>query len=96
MMEESAEEAVKREEMLRIYHACKEALRIIGDVSMATASTPVPPPIKSGGDDYFRYFSLSNLYSRIDFQFWIDDDFLLFLCFYQYRSAGVAAVTGRT
>lgn len=29
-MEESQEEAVKREEMLRMYHACKEALRIIG------------------------------------------------------------------
>ena len=52
-MEESAEEAVKREEMLRIYHACKEALKIIGDVSMATVSTPVPPPVR-GGDDYFR------------------------------------------
>ena len=36
MMEESADEAIKREEMLRQYHACKEALRIIGDVSMAT------------------------------------------------------------
>ena len=53
-MEESAEEAVKREEMLRIYHACKEALRIIGDVSMATVSTPVPPPVKGGGDDWLR------------------------------------------
>lgn len=30
MMEESAEEAAKREEMLKMYHACKEALRIIG------------------------------------------------------------------
>lgn len=47
MMEESPEEAQKREEMLRMYHACKEALRIIGDVSMATFSTPVPPPIKN-------------------------------------------------
>ncbi|XP_068990913.1 dynamin isoform X7 [Neodiprion pinetum] len=47
MMEESPEEAQKREEMLRMYHACKEALRIIGDVSMATVSTPVPPPVKS-------------------------------------------------
>ena len=53
-MEESAEEAVKREEMLRIYHACKEAVRIIGDVSMATVSTPVPPPVKGGGDDWLR------------------------------------------
>ncbi|XP_046972828.1 dynamin isoform X1 [Vanessa cardui] len=47
MMEESPEEALKREEMLRMYHACKEALRIIGDVSMATVSTPVPPPVKN-------------------------------------------------
>ncbi|XP_058117233.1 dynamin isoform X3 [Anopheles coustani] len=47
MMEESADEAQKREEMLRMYHACKEALRIIGDVSMATFSTPVPPPVKN-------------------------------------------------
>lgn len=30
MMEESPEEAQKREGMLRMYHACKEALHIIG------------------------------------------------------------------
>ena len=47
MMEESQEEAMKREEMLRMYQACKEALRIIGDVSMATVSKPVPPPVKN-------------------------------------------------
>lgn len=47
MMEEAPEEAQKREEMLRMYHACKEALRIIGDVSMTTVSTPVPPPVKN-------------------------------------------------
>ncbi|XP_066966165.1 dynamin isoform X2 [Macrobrachium rosenbergii] len=46
MMEESPEEARKREEMLRMYHACKEALKIIGDVSMATVTTPMPPPVK--------------------------------------------------
>ena len=50
-MEESAEEARKREEMLRMYHACKEALKIIGDVSMATVTTPVPPPVR---DDWLR------------------------------------------
>lgn len=58
MMEESPEEARKREEMLRMYHACKEALKIIGDVSMATVSTPVPPPIRdewlSTGQDSSR------------------------------------------
>ncbi|XP_058840467.1 dynamin-like [Topomyia yanbarensis] len=47
LMEESPEEAQKREEMLRMYQACKEALRIIGDVSLATFSTPVPPPVKN-------------------------------------------------
>ena len=58
MMEESADEAIKREEMLRQYHACKEALQIIGDVSVATVSTPAPPPIKNdmfgggGGSSY--------------------------------------------
>lgn len=46
-MEEAPEEALKREETLRMYHAVKEALRIIGDVSMATVSTPVPPPVKN-------------------------------------------------
>ena len=47
MMEESADEAIKREEMLRMYHACKEALKIIGDVSTATVNTPAPPPVKN-------------------------------------------------
>ena len=44
LMEESPEEAQRREEMLRMYHACKEALTIIGDVNMSTVSTPAPPP----------------------------------------------------
>ena len=47
MMEESADEAMKREEMLKQYHACKEAMRIISDVSMNTVSVPAPPPVKS-------------------------------------------------
>ena len=44
-MEESAEEATKREEMLRMYHAMKEALNIIGDVTTNTVATPTPPPV---------------------------------------------------
>ena len=36
MMEESADEALKREETLRMYHACKEALGIIAEVSNVT------------------------------------------------------------
>merc|ERR1719167_1882693 len=59
MMEESADEAIKREEMLRMYHACKEALKIIGDVSTATISTPNPAPIRN---DWMPSSSLSSSY----------------------------------
>ncbi|KAM9769109.1 dynamin-2 isoform 3-T3 [Menidia menidia] len=45
LMEESAEKAQRRDEMLRMYHALKEALVIIGDISTSTISTPVPPPV---------------------------------------------------
>ncbi|XP_055014666.1 dynamin-2 isoform X4 [Boleophthalmus pectinirostris] len=45
LMEESAEQAQRRDEMLRMYHALKEALVIIGDISATTISTPVPPPV---------------------------------------------------
>ncbi|XP_054463953.1 LOW QUALITY PROTEIN: dynamin-3 [Anoplopoma fimbria] len=45
LMEESADQAQRRDEMLRMYHALKEALLIIGDLSTSTISTPVPPPI---------------------------------------------------
>lgn len=44
-MEESAEEAMKRDDMLRLYHSTKEALKIIGEVSSITVSTPVPPSV---------------------------------------------------
>ena len=44
-MEESAEEAQRRDELLRMYHATKEALEIIRDVTTTTVSTPVPPPV---------------------------------------------------
>ncbi|XP_057203144.1 dynamin-3 isoform X4 [Triplophysa rosa] len=45
LMEESADQAQRREEMLRMYHAIKEALSLIGDISTSTVSTPVPPPV---------------------------------------------------
>ncbi|XP_042360856.1 dynamin-3 isoform X3 [Plectropomus leopardus] len=45
LMEESADQAQRRDEMLRMYHALKEALHIIGDISTSTISTPVPPPV---------------------------------------------------
>ena len=45
-MEESEEETLRREEMLRLYHCTKQALDIIGDINMHTVSTPLPPPIE--------------------------------------------------
>ncbi|XP_034648327.1 dynamin-2 isoform X14 [Trachemys scripta elegans] len=45
LMEESADQAQRRDDMLRMYHALKEALHIIGDISTSTVSTPVPPPV---------------------------------------------------
>uniref|UniRef100_A0A8C3IPX9 Dynamin-2 n=1 Tax=Chrysemys picta bellii TaxID=8478 RepID=A0A8C3IPX9_CHRPI len=45
LMEESAEQAQRRDEMLRMYHALKEALNIIGDINTTTISTPTPPPV---------------------------------------------------
>ncbi|XP_068448411.1 dynamin-2 isoform X2 [Clinocottus analis] len=45
LMEESPEQAQRRDEMLRMYHALKEALVLIGDITTTTVSTPVPPPV---------------------------------------------------
>nr|XP_055042422.1 dynamin-3 isoform X4 [Misgurnus anguillicaudatus] len=45
LMEESVDQAQRRDEMLRMYHAIKEALNLIGDISTSTISTPVPPPV---------------------------------------------------
>ena len=46
-MEESAEEALRRDETIRIYNSAKEALRIIGDIQRDTISVPVQPVIQS-------------------------------------------------
>lgn len=45
LMEESAEQAQHRDEMLRMYHALREALNIIGDISTSTVTTAMPPPV---------------------------------------------------
>ncbi|XP_051981439.1 dynamin-1-like [Xyrauchen texanus] len=45
LMEESAEQAQRRDEMLRMYFALKEALNIIGDISTTTITTALPPPV---------------------------------------------------
>ncbi|XP_076140192.1 dynamin-1a isoform X3 [Alosa pseudoharengus] len=45
LMEESQEQAQHRDEMLRMYHALREALNIIGDISTTTITTAMPPPV---------------------------------------------------
>ncbi|BFZ05832.1 hypothetical protein BsWGS_08871 [Bradybaena similaris] len=57
IMEESAEEAQRREEILRMYHATKEALKVIGEVSTTTVTTPTPPPVN---DDWLEIESNGN------------------------------------
>lgn len=47
LMEESQQEAQRREDLLRTYHALKEALNIIGEVTMTTQYVPPPPPLKN-------------------------------------------------
>ncbi|XP_029473463.1 dynamin-3 isoform X3 [Rhinatrema bivittatum] len=56
LMEESAEQAQRRDEMLRMYYALREALQIIGDINTTTVSTPVPPPVD---DSWQHSFSRS-------------------------------------
>lgn len=46
-MEESEGEVQKRGELMRMYQACKQALKIIGDINMTTTTTPAPPPVKN-------------------------------------------------
>uniref|UniRef100_A0A673ZIF6 dynamin GTPase n=1 Tax=Salmo trutta TaxID=8032 RepID=A0A673ZIF6_SALTR len=55
LMEESQEQAHHRDEMLRMYHALREALNIIGDISTTTVTTAMPPPV----DDSWLSLSLS-------------------------------------
>ena len=67
-MEESAEEATHREEILRMYHATKEALHIIGDVTTQTVATPVPPPVDDDLDQN-GVAAISTNYQRVCWDF---------------------------
>jgi hypothetical protein len=55
-MEESIEEATRREETLRIYNSTKEALRIIGDVARDTLSDQISSSTTTS--NYRQYDSL--------------------------------------
>uniref|UniRef100_A0A671MPJ0 dynamin GTPase n=1 Tax=Sinocyclocheilus anshuiensis TaxID=1608454 RepID=A0A671MPJ0_9TELE len=61
LMDESPEQALRREEVLRIHTALKEALNIITDISTSTISTPLPPPVDNSwlhsGSLHRRYLS---------------------------------------
>lgn len=52
-MEESPIEAQKREDMLRMYHACKEALRIINDANLSV----VGGEVGMGGAPDLRFYT---------------------------------------
>ncbi|XP_030626948.1 dynamin 3a [Chanos chanos] len=47
LMDESPEQAQRREEVLRTHAALKQALAIISDISTTTTSTSLPPPVDS-------------------------------------------------
>lgn len=47
LMQESEAEAQRRDELLRMYHASNEALKIINDINSTTVSTPVPPAVEN-------------------------------------------------
>lgn len=52
LMNESDTEVTRRNEMIRIYQASKEALKIIGDLHQSTVSTPLPPPVDDSRYDF--------------------------------------------
>ena len=45
-MEESEDEVRRREELLGMYDACKNALKTISEVGAKTSSVPIPAPIR--------------------------------------------------
>ena len=52
-MNESDSEVARRNDMIRIYQASKEALKIIGDLHASTIATSLPPPVEQHHDDDF-------------------------------------------
>ena len=45
MMEESEDEIKRRQELLGMYDACKDALKTISEVTAKTNSTPMPAAV---------------------------------------------------
>ncbi|CAH3017078.1 unnamed protein product [Porites evermanni] len=51
LMQESQAEITRRQEVLRMFHSLKEALRIIGEIDATTITTALPPPVDTGDLD---------------------------------------------
>jgi len=54
LMEESEDEVKRREDLLGMYDACKNAIQTISEVSSRTTSDPLPPPIISNNTSSHR------------------------------------------
>ena len=81
-MQESEAEITRREEMLRMFHSLKEALRIIGEIDATTITTALPPPVDTGDLDSTDSYKPP----RFDKYFSLEIDFLLksFCCCQTY------------
>ena len=64
LMHESDAEVQRRNEMLRIYQASKEALKIIGDISATTVQTSLPPPVDTADDTDYDIINAAQPQSR--------------------------------
>uniref|UniRef100_A0A7N8YI33 Interferon-induced GTP-binding protein Mx n=1 Tax=Mastacembelus armatus TaxID=205130 RepID=A0A7N8YI33_9TELE len=68
LMDESQEQAQRRDEVLRTHQALKEALAIIGDISTSTITVPLPPPVDTswvGGTSGGRRYSEMKMVTQI-------------------------------
>uniref|UniRef100_A0A7N9ATV8 Interferon-induced GTP-binding protein Mx n=1 Tax=Mastacembelus armatus TaxID=205130 RepID=A0A7N9ATV8_9TELE len=68
LMDESQEQAQRRDEVLRTHQALKEALAIIGDISTSTITVPLPPPVDTswvGGTSGGRRYSEMKMYNTL-------------------------------
>ena len=80
LMQESEAEISRREEMLRMFHSLKEALRIIGEIDVTTITTALPPPVDTGDLDSIDSYKPP----RFDKWFSLEVEFLLkSLCYCQ-------------
>lgn len=76
LMDESQEQAQRRDEVLRTHQALKEALAIIGDISTSTITVPLPPPVDTswvGGTTGGRRYSEITVHMETVTVWWYGD-----------------------